>query len=137
MEGLQQICLACFQLIPVEERTCPRCGADLAALSARDYREKLVHALLHPLADIRIRAIIALGWRGETETADALLECALQHPMDVVQGLEIINSLSRMHEMSIARTTLSILKARHPAHAIREGAARALASLPNQREPDA
>ncbi|MGA7751074.1 MAG: HEAT repeat domain-containing protein [Gallionella sp.] len=137
MEGLQQICLACFHLIPVEARTCPQCGADLAAFSARDYREKLLHALFHPLADVRLRAVIALGWRGEPETADALAACALRHPSDVVEGLEIINSLDQMKDAVIRQTALSILKTRHPAHAVREAAARVLDESTCPRETNA
>jgi len=129
--------LACFHLIPAEERVCPYCGADLAAFSARDYRTKLLHALFHPLADVRMRAVIALGWRGEPETADDLAACALRHPSDVVAGLEIINSLVRLKEGKTARESLSVLKERHPAHAVREGAARALAVLSKQGETSA
>jgi hypothetical protein len=137
VEGLQQICLAFFHLIPVEAQNCPHCGADLAAFSARDYREKLLHALFHPLADVRLRAIIALGWRSEQEAADALAACALRHPSDVVEGLEIINSLDQMKDVVTRQTALSTLKARHPAHAVRETAARVLDESTCQRETDA
>ena len=130
-------CPACFAPLAQEADTCPACGARMAELSRRDYREKLVHALLHPLADVRMRAIIALGWRSELETADDLVACALRHPSDVVQGLEIVNSLARMKQTVTGRTALSILQARHPAHAVQEGAARVLAALPNQGEADA
>jgi predicted amidophosphoribosyltransferase len=130
-------CLACFMPLPQEVDTCPVCGARMAELSARSYREKLTHALLHPLADIRMRTIIALGWRGEPETAEALVACALRHPTDVVQGLEIIHSLDQMKDATIRQTALSTVQAHHPAHAVREGAARALAALPPQGEADA
>ena len=130
-------CLACFVPLPAEADTCPVCGARMVELSERNYREKLVHALLHPLADIRMRAIIALGWRGEPETADALVACALRHPVDVVQGLEIVNSLDRMKDAVIRNTALNAVQAQHPAHAVREGAARALASSTRQGETDA
>lgn len=134
MEGLQQICFACFYLIPVEQKVCPHCGADLADFSARDYREKLLNALFHPLADVRMRAVIALGWRGEQETAGELAACALRHPSDIVQGLEIINSLTIMKAAKSVYAALSILKERHPAHAVREGAATALAAPPDRGE---
>ena len=81
-----------------------------------------------------MRAVIALGWRGEPDTADDLAACALRHPLDVVEGMEIINSLVRLQEGRTARVALSVLKERHPAHAVREQAARALAALPRQRE---
>jgi len=130
-------CLACFIPLAQEADTCPVCGARMAELSERSYREKLVHALLHPLADIRMRAIIALGWRGEPETAETLVACALRHPLDVVQGLEIVNSLDQMKDAMVRQATLSIVQAQYPAHAVREGAARALAALTKQGETDA
>jgi hypothetical protein len=122
-------CLACFMPLAQEADTCPVCGARMAELSERSYREKLVHALLHPLADIRMRAIIALGWRGEPETAEALVACALRHPLDVVQGLEIVNSLDQMQDARVRQTALSTVQAQHPAHAVREGARRVLANI--------
>ncbi|MHB1621050.1 MAG: HEAT repeat domain-containing protein [Sulfuricella sp.] len=125
-------CPACFAPLAQEADTCPACGARMAELSRRDYREKLVHALLHPLADVRMRVIIALGWRSEPETADDLVACALRHPSDVVEGLEIINSLRQMKDAVIRQTALSTLQAHHPAHAVREGAARVLAALPSE-----
>jgi hypothetical protein len=89
------------------------------------------------LADVRLRAIIALGWRSEQEAADALAACALRHPSDVVEGLEIINSLDQMKDVVTRQTALSTLKARHPAHAVRETAARVLDESTCQRETDA
>lgn len=124
-----QICLACFHLIPAHEQVCSQCGADLVAYSAQSYRAKLKLALLHPLADVRMRAIIALGWRAESETADDLVACALRHPSDVVEGLEIVNCLVQIGNAEVRRIALSDLQARHAAHAVREGAAAALAAL--------
>lgn len=91
------------------------CGADISALSERDYNEKLIHALHHPLSDIRLRAIIALGLRGDAGAARALVECALRHPSDVVEGLEIINSLRQIRSATIRRQALKELAERHPA----------------------
>ncbi len=130
-------CLSCFMPLSQEADACPVCGASMAELSGRHYQEKLVHALLHPLADIRMRSIIALGWRAEPETADALVACALRHPIDVVQNLEILRSLDRMKDETIRKTALSTLQARHPAHAVRESAARMLDSSQRKGEFDA
>ena len=128
-EGPQQICLACFHLIPADEQVCSQCGADLVAYSAQSYRARLKLALLHPLADVRMRAVIALGWRAEPEAADDLVACALRHPSDVVEGLEIVNSLVQICNEDVRRIALSDLQARHPAHAVREGAGAALVAL--------
>ncbi len=109
----------------------------MAVLSGRDYREKLVHALRHPLADVRVRAIIALGLRGEPETADALVECALRHPTDVVASQEIVRSLARMKNAGVRQTALATLKAHHSARVVRKAAKRAWAELSPQGETDA
>jgi len=55
----------------------------------------------------------------------------------VVEGLEIINSLAWMKGAKTVHAALSILKVRHPAHAVREGAARVLTALPNNGENNA
>lgn len=122
-------CLACFAPLAQEADTCPACGTRMTEFSERNYKEKLIHALLHPLADVRMRAIIALGWRGEPETADALVSCALRHPSDVVEGLEIINSLDRIKNAMVRQAALITVQMHHPAHAVREGARRILADI--------
>lgn len=67
-----------------------------------------------------------LGATGEAETADALVECALRHPADVVEGLEIIRSLTRIREPGIRRRqALLRLIAQHAAHAVRAAAEKA------------
>jgi len=116
----QQVCLACFRLVPAQSLSCPACDADLAAFSARDYRDKLLHALDHPLADVRMRAIIACGWRGEACAARPLYELALRHPVDVVEGLAVVASLRRLGDEG--RTMLNELAEKHPAHAVRAAA---------------
>ncbi len=125
----EQICAACFHLAPADARTCPACGADLAAQSGRDYRDKLLTALHHPLSDVRMRAIIALGWRGEGDSAQPLARCALRHPTDVVEGLEVVDSLARLRDPAAACGALRALQAQHPAHAVRVAAGEAEQAL--------
>lgn len=108
---------------------------DLAVLSARNYREKLIHALEHPLADVRMRAVIALGWRGEACAARPLLELALRDPVDVVEGLAVVESLVTLNDGG--HVALKELAARHPAHAVREAAMRALVECTKRGETHA
>lgn len=122
MAEAQQICPECYRLMPLAATRCPDCGADLSAFSAQQYRDKLLAALHHPLSEVRMRAIIALGWRGERAAAEALAECALRHPADVVEGLEVVASLRQID----APQALAMLSERHPAHAVRAAAAAAL-----------
>jgi ribosomal protein L40E len=121
-----QICPACFAKIPNVAQQCKACGADIARLSARDYQEKLIAALSHPLADVRMRAIIALGVRGESEGADPLVQCALRHPTDLVEGLEIVRTLARLRAPDVRSKFLGQLARRHPAHTVQAAAEMAL-----------
>lgn len=117
-------CPSCLALIDVATPVCPVCGNDLAQLSRRKYRDKLLAALNHPLADVRLRAIIALGWRGEGEGALALAQCALHHPADIVEGLQVVESLQDIRDKDARRNALRVLAERHPARAVRLRAAR-------------
>lgn len=119
-------CAACFAQFDAGLVRCPRCGALPQALSERDYREKLLHALNHPLADVRMRAIIALGLRADAQASELLAQCALRWPADVIQALEIVASLASIARVTGQRTALERLAKEHPAHAVREAAQRAL-----------
>jgi hypothetical protein len=89
----------------------------------------LIEALKHPLSDIRMRAIIVLGKRRECTAEQALVDCAMAYPSDVVQGLEIANSLRLIREGETTSWALEKLAKDHPAHAVREAAATALKQL--------
>jgi hypothetical protein len=122
-------CANCFSMIPLDTETCPNCKKQIAVLSERDYGRKLVHALRHPLADIRMRAIIALGLRGDAHIARELVACALRHPTDVIEALEIVKSLSIMNPSDAKDTALGELRDKHPAAAVRIAAMAALLRL--------
>jgi hypothetical protein len=119
-------CPACFALIDATIDRCPACGLDIARLGARDYRDKLLAALLHPLAEVRMRAIISIGWRRESEAAPLLVDCALRHPTDVVEGLQVVESLGAMRDSRPGEQALRTLTATHPARAVRSAAQRKL-----------
>jgi hypothetical protein len=116
-------CPSCLALVDTGAPVCPVCGNDLTHLSQRKYRDKLLAALNHPLADVRLRAIIALGWRGEGEAALALAQCALHHPVDIIEGLQVVESLHDIRDKDARRAALRMLAERHPARAVRWRAA--------------
>ncbi|MFN7087057.1 MAG: HEAT repeat domain-containing protein [Burkholderiales bacterium] len=120
-------CLNCFAAMTPEAEVCPACGQRPADLAARDYRDKLLHALHHPLSEVRMRAIIALGWRAEPEVAHALADCALRNPRDVVEALAIVKSLQALPAGRHRDRALRELHERHPAAAVRRAA---LAGMP-------
>ncbi|VAW37310.1 hypothetical protein MNBD_DELTA04-1840 [hydrothermal vent metagenome] len=123
-------CVHCFAEIAPEVQQCPFCGVVLREwVHSLDYETRLIHTLGHPLADVRMRAIIALGKRRDPQAADPLVRCSLRHPIDVVEGLEIVAALRRLRPGSARNKALDRLARDHPAHAVRRAAAEALEEM--------
>jgi len=123
---MQFFCPACFAELPVSdpEQPCPRCGTVASAWEAgHSYTERLIHALGHPNSEARMGAILTLGNQGEVRAALPLARCALAHPIDVVQSLEIIRSLSKLPHGPERAAALGLLL-EHPARAVRRAARR-------------
>jgi hypothetical protein len=59
-----------------------------------------------------------LGWRGEKLAEQALVECALRHPADGVEGPEIVNSPSLIGQTAPRRDGLLRLVCFHPAQSV-------------------
>lgn len=123
-------CLACFAETGTHRERCPNCGADLLAQGQADYADKLKQALSHPLADVRLRAIIALGLRQEAEAVAPLIACALRHPLDVIQGIEIARALKRIEDKHTDLEALSELARQHPSEIVKHAIAQLQARLP-------
>jgi HEAT repeat protein len=121
----EEFCPRCFADLPAGASVCPACGVDLEAWGRLPYLQRLVHALRHPLSEVRMRAIITLGWLRAEDAAPALVECALRDGRDVVEGLEVVESLSRLDMGPVRRAALDRLAREHPARAVRAAAERA------------
>jgi HEAT repeat protein len=130
-ESSVAFCPHCYAMIPTGDASCPACGADLRDWHAQGYGARLILALNHPLADVRMRAIIALGLRREKAAEQALVECALRNPKDVVEGLEIVKSLRLIAEVSSEPEVLLRLARDHSARAVRAAADVALSAPRN------
>ena len=115
-------CPQCHAEVDARERRCPHCGADFAAWDAQPYGERLIRALVHPLSEVRMGAIVAMGKRADSRAAVPLARCALAHPRDLVQGLAIVDALARMPADERRAQALRTLCA-HPAHAVAQAAA--------------
>lgn len=129
----RQYCGECFALFEAAADVCPLCSAIASRLSERNYEQKLLHALEHPLPDVRLRAIISIARRAWAGAAYALSECALRHPTDVVQGLAIVDGLLRIayrHRETVG--ALQRLAEEHPARVIRKAVRAGLAKLERQ-----
>lgn len=118
MEKHLQICPSFFSETLMEAQTCSHCGSDMATHSAQDYAVKLIGALKHPLLVVRMRAIIALGWRSQEADAPHLLPITLRCSTNVVEGTAVVESLSRL--CVEGRHALMEIAKQHRAHAVRE-----------------
>jgi hypothetical protein len=121
-------CPVCGKPLSYDAKECPNCSADIAEWNKQGFVEKLIGALSHPLSDIRMRAIIVLGNRRETSAQEPLVECALRYPVDVLQGIAVVNSLTLIREISRSSVSLQRLAQDHPARAVRQAALEALSS---------
>ncbi len=127
-------CVHCFAEIAPDVQQCPFCGvAPQAWARSLDYETRLIHTLGHPLADVRMRAIIALSHRADPQAADPLVHCALRHPIDVVEGMAIVDGLRHLRPGDARSHALAHLARDHPAHAVRQAATEALAGMVDEK----
>ena len=129
MATQQTFCPVCAAPVGRDARNCPRCKADIDKWDRKNFVEKLIEALRHPFSEVRMRAIIVLGKRRESGAEQSLVNCACAHPKDVVQGLEIVNSLRLIRKGNPPSHALERLAKDHPARAVRKAAERALKNL--------
>lgn len=122
-------CPFCFEMMPVEAEQCPSCGGVPAEFDRLPYHQRLIAALHHPLDDVRMRAILALGKRRQPEAAEPLLDCALRFPTDVPQGAAIAEALMRIARWTRDREPLRRLAAEHGSVMVRNAAERWLSIL--------
>jgi HEAT repeat protein len=119
---MHSFCPSCFAEIGANDHVCAACGTEVERWDREHtFTERLIHALHHPSADARIAAIVVLGNRGDPQAAVPLAKCALRHPTDVVQALEIVRSIARLAESPERREALRRLT-EHPARHVRTAA---------------
>lgn len=115
-------CMHCFAILPAGTKTCPSCWHAADDVGAGAYQEKLVNALQRPLAEVRLRAIIAIGLRHDKPAVNALVTCALRHPVDIVEGLQIIETLKMIDNGKPDMLALHYLCVRLGANAVKNAA---------------
>jgi hypothetical protein len=79
-------CPGCWKIIPADAMICPFCGCDLAAAGKRNYPERLIGALHHPVPETRQLAAEILGELRYGPACEPLLararEVLQEHPPD-------------------------------------------------------
>ena len=122
-------CPVCFNEVPQEDRICPFCKIDIPMWSrSMPYTSRLIHALNNPHSEVRMGSILSLGERGDIEAARPLADCALHWPTDVVQGLEIVQSIGLLPPSPNRKDALDRLLF-HPSRPVRRAAERTLRGI--------
>ncbi len=112
-------CPYCFKKINKQQNICPYCGTNIVIWERdTDYKQKLIHALMHPISEYRMGAIISLGNLATDDIAIPLVQCALRYPTDVVQAIEILNALAKIPKSEQKAVALQMLK-KHPSALIK------------------
>jgi hypothetical protein len=119
-------CAHCFAILQAGRVICPSCREKVRYLNDDESLNLLVKVLHDNRADVRSTAIFVLGRRKDRRAADALVACALRHPSDIDEGLQIVKVLSAIDDGVPRTTALQYLIARHPASEIKQAAFRAL-----------
>ncbi len=113
-------CMHCFAQLAAVSVNCPLCHHPVDDIEDGDYQRKLIDALHHQHADIRMRAIVAIGIRRDKHAADALVACALRNPSDLAEGMQIVAALKVIDDGKPRVTALHYLFARHPSNEIKQ-----------------
>ncbi|MGH8371586.1 MAG: HEAT repeat domain-containing protein [Gammaproteobacteria bacterium] len=115
-----EFCANCFTELHGEDDRCAKCGQPReGGWEKTSFDTRLIRALNHPVADVRLRAIYALGRRKVIAAIDLLVDLAFIHPFDPVQGKAIVEALIEMSAPH-AKEALMQLHRDHPSHAVRE-----------------
>lgn len=117
-----EFCANCFTELHGSDDHCTNCGQprdDGWATTSFDTR--LIRALNHPVADVRLRAIYALGRRKVISAIDLLVDLAFIHPFDPVQGKVIVDALTDM-SVRQADEALLQLSREHPSNVVQQHA---------------
>ena len=76
-----------------------------------------------------MRAIIAIGLRRDISLSLPLVECALRHPLNIEEGLAVVEALKHIRDAAEGTQALKTLARDHAAHAVRQAAAEAMKSI--------
>jgi HEAT repeat protein len=122
--AMTTLCPACWRAVPHDALQCPHCSANIAQLHEREFRDKLLAALTHPIADTVIRAAVALAARHDPEASRAIETAMQRFPTEphVLAGL--LNALMVVGDEEAKRIALDALG--HRSFIVRRAAAQVL-----------
>ena len=117
-------CPNCFRELKNKTDTCPYCGFNIGDYQRTvPYENRLIHALNHPVREVRMGAIISLGNMKSEKAVKPLIEHSMENPKDVVEGMEILNAIRKILKGEEFRKTLLYVIKSHPSKVIARMAA--------------
>ena len=120
-------CPACWAEVAAALDICPRCGTDIEAVQEqRDFADKLLAALDHPIADTAARVAMILGQLREGRAVEALMRVVCQ-AKDAYVVEAAVEALGRIGEPR-SRSVLEVAVCRGTVR-VRLAARQALTSL--------
>ncbi len=93
-------CSACWNEIAQDTKVCPFCGADISALDASSFEEKLIRAFHHPDPQTVRRAVFISGEKQIQQALQPLVEL-LKNSNDPFLQEEIIKALCCYNDSSL------------------------------------
>lgn len=123
-------CPSCWAELAPNAQVCPRCGADLTALDAEDYTDKLIAALRHPEPFTQRRAAYVLGLRRDPRAVPALVE-AMKGSADVYVRGEAAAALGKIGGPEAEAALRHMATDQRAPTMLRRAAADALAQTPS------
>ena len=112
-------CPNCWQSFRKDADRCPACGFDIRrSWDAREYTDKLVAALRHPVPETVIRVACILGQRREVRGVETLAELVKTTPDVYVAaaGVRALGQIGTPEALAFLQTLMN-----HPAQMVREG----------------
>ena len=120
-------CPLCYAEIPIGSIICPTCGQDVEGWERHTpYYNRLIWALKNPHSEVRMGAILSLQNHRRDGAAGPLAECAMNWPIDVVQGMAVVEAIAKLPDGAEKTAAFRQLQ-QHEAHAIRVAAGELLA----------
>lgn len=113
--GPVYFCWTCYGQVQRAAGRCPHCGGQIAPPRRADYAERLIWALRHPLAEVRLSAAEVLGRRQEARAVPALRDLVFAEHTDPYLAAAALDALVRIQGIEASSDLLR--------RAVHEGAA--------------
>jgi HEAT repeat protein len=129
-----RFCPNCWRMVKEAVEACPACGHRPKLSDEESYEDKLLAALEHPVADVRMVAVEVLGQRRSRRAVPALFKLLVDEEADFYLLRQVVKALATIGTPDALRS-LGWAARRHPSRLVRNEARTAIAAA-TARERD-